>query len=116
MNMPYTYNYFFVFIGSLGMFYLFRNLQIKEGKAAGLICRLSPYTFGVYLLHCHILIQDKWTQFLGVEKVQGTWLFIPHMIGCVFIVYLIGTSVDYVRAYLFAQAGRLYRSGRQPTR
>ena len=107
VDMPYTYNYFFIFLGSLGMFYLFRNLRIKEGDAAKLICRLSPYTFGIYLLHAHILMGDKWMYLLGVEKVQGTWLFIPHMVGCVTIIYLIGTAIDFVRGCLFAWAGKL---------
>ena len=108
VDMPYTYNYFFIFLGSLGMFYLFRNLQIKEGNIAKLICRLSPYTFGVYLLHAHILVGDKWMYWLGVEKVQGTWLFIPHMIVCVIIIYLVGTVIDFARACFFAWAGKLF--------
>ena len=103
VDMPYTYNYFFVFIGSLGMFYLFRNLQIEEGKAACLIRKLATYTFGVYLLHSHILVEDRWMYWLGVEKVQGTWLFIPHMIGCVLVIYALGTVIDFVRTYLFAR-------------
>ena len=108
VDMPYTYNYFFVLIGSVGMFYLFRSLQINEGKAAGLIRKLAPYTFGIYLLHSHILLENKWMYWLGVEKVQGTWFFIPHMIVCVLVVYLVGTIVDFARAYLFTWVRRLW--------
>ena len=109
VNMPYTYNYFFVLAGSLGMFCLFKKLNIKSEKAADLIRKLSPYAFGVYLVHAHLLVIDEWMYWLGVGKVQGTWLFIPHMIACVFAVYMIGTVFDYVRAYLFAQADRLWK-------
>lgn len=107
-NMSYSYNYFLVFAGSVGLFYVFMNLHIKEGKAAYLIRKLAPYTFGIYLFHNHSLIADKWMLWLGIEKVRGTWLFIPHMIGCVLIVYLVGTIVDFARAYLFAWIGRLW--------
>lgn len=100
--MPYTYNYFFVFVGSLGMFYLFKNLNLKDGKAADWIRKLAPYTFGIYLIHSHILVGGRWMYWLGVEKVRGTWLFIPHMIGCVLVVYLTGTVIDFLRAYIFA--------------
>ena len=107
VEMPYTLNYFLVFIASLALFFLFRNLQINEGMAAFLIRKAEPHTFGVYLLHCHILVQGKWMYWLGLEKVQRTWLFIPHMIICVLIIYIVGTVVDFVRAYLFAWVGRL---------
>ena len=109
VNMPYTYNYFFVLAGSLGMFCLFKKLNIKSEKAADLIRKLSPYAFGVYLIHAHLLVINEWMYWLGVDKVQGTWLFVPHMIACVLVVYMIGTVFDYVRAYLFAQAGRLWK-------
>lgn len=110
VDMPYTYNYFFVFAGSLGMFYMFKNLNIKEGKTADWIRRLAPYTFGVYLIHSHILVGGRWMYWLGVEKVHGTWLFIPHMIGCVLVVYLTGTVIDFARAYIFEHAVRLWKS------
>ena len=108
VDMPYTYNYFFVFIGSVGLFYMFRNLHIREGKVADVIRKLAPYTFGIYLLHVHNLVIDKIMYYwLGAEKVQGKWLFIPHMIMCVVIVYIVGTVVDFVRAYLFAWVGQI---------
>ena len=102
-NAPYTYNYFTVFLASVGLFCLFRNLRLGEGRTADWIRRLAPYTFGVYLLHAHSLIFRNWTEFFGMGKVQGTWLFIPHMIVCVAVVYVLGTAVDYLRAGLFAR-------------
>ena len=116
VNMPYTYNYFFVFIGSLGMFYWFKNMRIKEGEAAETIRRLAPYTFGIYLLHAHILVGGRWMYFLGIEKVRGTWLFIPHMIGCVLVVYTAGTVFDLVRVWIFTQAVKLWKSKQKGNR
>lgn len=100
-NAPYTYNYFTVFLASVGLFCLFRDLRFPEGRAADRIRRLAPYTFGVYLLHAHSLVFRNWGDIFGMERVQGTWLFIPHMILCVAAVYLFGTAVDLVRARLF---------------
>ncbi len=104
-NAPYTYNYFTVFLGSVGLFGLFRSLRIGEGRAADWIRRLAPCTFGVYLLHAHSLVFRSWGSIFGMEKVQGSWLFLPHMIVCVALVYLLGTAVDYLRACLFARIG-----------
>ena len=40
----------------------------------------------------------KW---LGADKVTGRFLFVPHMIGCVLLVYAAGTAVDAIRAWIF---------------
>lgn len=100
-GMPATYNHIFCLLGSVGLFMVFKNMKPWEGRAASMIVKLSPYTFGVYLLHEHILVRSEWMLWLGIEHVWGSFLFIPHMIGCVLIVYAVGTVVDYVRARIF---------------
>lgn len=101
-DMPYTYNHVFALLGAVGLFMVFKNMQIKEGKFAEAIRRLAPYTFGVYLLHEHVLVRYEWSKWLQIERISESLLFIPHMIVCVLVVYAIGTIVDFVRAYLFA--------------
>lgn len=101
MGMPATYNHIFCLLGSVGLFMVFKNMKPWEGRAASIIVRLSPYTFGVYLLHEHILVRSEWMLWLGIEHVWGSFLFIPHMIGCVLIVYAVGTVIDYVRTRFF---------------
>ncbi|RKI84031.1 acyltransferase [bacterium 0.1xD8-71] len=103
-NMPYTYNHLFCLAGAVALFYVFKNSQVKEGRAADIICMLAPYTFGIYLLHEHVLVRYEWMRWLGVEQAAGTWRFVPHMIGCVLLVYAAGTAVDMVRARLFGLA------------
>lgn len=100
-EIPYTYNHLLCLFGAVGLFSVFRKIRIRDGKAAEIIRRLSPYTFGVYLLHEHILIRYEWMDWLQIDKVRGTWAFLPHMAGCICIIYLVGTLVDFVRAYLF---------------
>ena len=112
VGMPYTYNYFFVFAGSLGMFCLFKKWNVKSEKAADWIRKLGPYTFGVYLIHAHLLVINEWMYWLGVDKVRGTWLFIPHMAACVLVVYATCIVIDYVRAYLFMRAGKLWKAAK----
>lgn len=106
---PYTLNHVFVLLSSLGLFAAFKNLKLPEGKAAEIIRRFAPYTFGVYLLHEHILIRYAWMDWLRIDSVRGTWMFIPHMIGCTCIVYLTGTLTDFVRAYLWEGIGKKWR-------
>ena len=100
-DMPYTYNHVFALLGAIGLFMVFKNIHLKEGKVTAINRYLAPYTFGVYLLHEHILVRYEWSRWLQIERVRESWFFIPHMIVCVVVVYAMGTIVDFVRAYLF---------------
>lgn len=100
-NMPYTYNHLLCLTGAVCLFYVFKNSQIRSGKAADMICALAPYTFGIYLLHEHVLVRYEWTGWLQIERVAGSLRFVPHLIGCVLLVYAAGTVADMVRAWIF---------------
>lgn len=102
-DMLYSYNHLLCLAGSVSLFYVFKNLRIKEGRFAEMVRKLAPYTFGVYLLHEHILVRYEWMKWLGVEKVAKSFLFLPHMIGCVLLVYVVGTVVDMARTWLFGR-------------
>lgn len=106
-DMPYTYNHVLCLAGAVSLFYLFKNMRVREGRFAKLVRRLAPYTFGVYLLHEHGLVRWEWMKWLGVEKVAGSFWFVPHMVGCVLLVYAAGTAVDAVRAWVFGRAAVL---------
>lgn len=99
-EMPYTYNYLLCVTGSVALFYLFRGCTIPEGRASRVICTLAPYTFGVYLLHEHVLVRYRWMVWLGAEQVSGLYV-IPHLLVCILLVYVMGTLVDFVRAWMF---------------
>ena len=110
MDMLTSYNHILCLLGAVGFFMVFKNMKPWEGRTASLIRRLSSYTFGVYLLHEHMLVRYEWMQWLGVERVQGSFLFVPHMIGCVLLVYAIGTAVDFVRAQLFKHGVKFFHN------
>lgn len=111
-DMPYTYNHLLCLISAVSLFYLFKNLRMGEGRFADAVRKLAPYTFGVYLLHEHNLVRYEWMQWLGVEEVKDGFLFVPHMIGCVFLVYAAGTAVDAARAWLFGKVRKILMSGK----
>lgn len=98
---PYTYNHIFCLIGAISLFYVFKNSRIKDGMISEIICGLAPYTFGVYLLHEHKLIRYLWLEWAHVEAVTGSWSFIPHMLGCIVMVYSLGSVIDFIRAKIF---------------
>lgn len=106
-EMPYTYNHLLCLFGSIGLFTVFRKMKIREGRASRLIRRIAPYTFGVYLLHEHILVRYEWMNWLRVDTVRESFLFLPHMLWCVCVVFLAGVLVDYIRTWLF-ERGKMF--------
>ena len=102
-DMPYTYNHLLCLTGAVSLFYVFKNLSLREGRAADVIRLLAPCTFGVYLLHEHILVRYQWLEWLYADQVKESFLFVPHMIGCVLLVYVVGTAIDMVRVWVFGR-------------
>lgn len=100
-DMPTTYNHILCLLGAVGLFMVFKKIEIPEGRMAAVIRWAAPYTFGVYLLHEHLLVRYEWMRWLRVDMVWESWLFVPHMIGCTVLVYVAGTAVDFVREKIF---------------
>ena len=108
-EMPYTYNHLLCLFGAVGLFMAFRKVRLREGRMAGLIRRIAPYTFGVYLLQEHTLVRYEWMNWLRVDAVRERFLFLPHMLWCICVVFLAGILVDFIRTWLFAKGKRLFR-------
>lgn len=99
-NAFYRYNFVFVLIASIGLFYFFKNLKIKEGFFSSLIIKISPYVFGIYLLHEHLTIRYEWLKWFKVSDVYGAKRII-HLIMTVIIIFTVGIIVDYIRSIIF---------------
>ncbi len=102
-DMLYNYNHLLCFAGAVSLFYVFKNMRVGEGRFAGLVRKIAPCTFGVYLLHEHMLVRYEWMNWLGVERVKDSFLFVPHMILSVLIVFVVGTVVDMERGKIYAR-------------
>ena len=106
-NIFYAYNAPFTIIGAIGLFLAFRNMRIPSEKAGKLINSLAGLTFGVYLLHEHVLLRHLWTSLWKVgEAYQKPW-FILHLAGVVLCVYMAGSIVEWIRQILFKYIGRV---------
>lgn len=105
----YNYNHILVLAASLGVFYLFYHMQIKSERTGRLICRVAPYTLGVYLLHEHAAIRYEWQQWIyaitGKPDNVGSLLLVTAF--AVLAVFLCGVLLDMVRTALFAAFNRL---------
>ena len=88
-------------LASVSCFYAFMQWDPKEGRAVRFLCKIAPYTFGVYLIHENVVIRDLWTGWFGVEKVKDSLLFVPYMILVIVCLFAVCMAIDYIRACIF---------------
>ena len=110
-NVPCHYNFFFALTGALGLFSVFRFMRLKENLFAEVIRIIAPYTLGVYLLHMHFEIADRWVEWIehiiGETPLDNVLTFFIHLVVSVLIVFFAGIFVDWIRKYIFNFFGRV---------
>lgn len=110
-EVPCHYNFFFALTGALGLFSVFRFMRLKENLLADVIRIIAPYTLGVYLLHMHFEIADRWVewieQIIGETPLDNVLTFFIHLVVSVLIVFFAGIFVDWIRKYIFNFFGRV---------
>lgn len=110
-EVPCHYNFFFALTGALGLFSVFRFMRLKENFFAEAIRIIAPYTLGVYLLHMHFEIADRWVEWIehiiGETPLDNALTFFIHLVVSVLIVFFAGIFVDWIRKYIFNFFGRV---------
>ncbi len=110
-GVPCHYNFFFALTGALGLFSVFRFMRLKENLFAEAIRIIAPYTLGVYLLHMHFEIADRWVEWIehiiGETPLDNALTFFIHLVVSVLIVFFAGIFVDWIRKYIFNFFGRV---------
>lgn len=115
MDMAYCYNHLLVLAASVALFSAFTYVKVPQGKFSEVVCRIAPYTLGVYLLHENLAIRTKWQFFAGIEHVRDGGEIFPHMVVTVIAVFAAGVLVDFVRDCIFktiARAGKTVFAGK----
>lgn len=106
-SVPFHYNFILCLTGAVGFFYLFRNLQIREGKGADIIRFLARYSFGVYLLHEHPDIRSRWytwvSGLLNPGGKEGLAALAFELLVSLVLIYAAGVLADFVREKLFGR-------------
>ena len=98
----FDYNHVLNLLAAVELFHAFLHWKIpSEGKAAGFICGLAPYSLGVYLLHEQIEVRYLWPRWIGASGEGNVILMVCRAVGSVVLVYAVGTLVDAFRAFIF---------------
>ena len=109
-NVTFHYNYILCLVGALGLFSTFRYLKIKENLLAKAARILAPFSFGIYLLHEHLEIRDRWVEWMsGIFGAVPTTVggIILHMIICVLTLFVCCVFVDWIRCVIFGFVARV---------
>lgn len=100
-KIAYAYNSVLVTVASVTLFLFFRSVKIKEGFISKAICRIAGLTFGIYLIHEHLLMRNLWIDLWHADKFFKGNLFIPHLIGTVLAVFIICGAIEFLRSFIF---------------
>lgn len=107
LNFGYHYNHIFCLFASVALFYAVKHWNFKDSAVSRFIGRVAPYTFGVYLIHEHILVRYEWMKWLQVAPTDNVLLFIGNLLWKCFLVLAVGLILDWLRAQVFKMAGKL---------
>ena len=84
---------------------------MREGRIADAVRIVGPLTFGVYLLHMHVEIRDRWVSWIcgliGEVPDYSVPLFAWHAFRTIVIVFAVGIFVDFIRKIIFDYTGRV---------
>lgn len=100
LDITYEYNHLFVFIASLGLFLVFKNVKLnnKFGQFASF---LAPYTLGVYLMHENLGLRYTWQNWFMADRINSIPGLIAWVIVAALIIFTVGILVDMVRKKVF---------------
>jgi surface polysaccharide O-acyltransferase-like enzyme len=103
----YGYNHILNLLGAVGLFYGFMHITMKDGRLSAWICRIAPYTFGVYLLHEQIEVRYLWPKWLGAGEGGSIFWVLAEGVCSVLLVFAVGIIADMIRGWVFRQVGRI---------
>ena len=87
---------------SAAVFSLFCSTSM-EGRTARMTGRMSPYTLGIYLVHCHpSLGKYIWVNTLPASWPSPQWLTCPlNILASAAVIFVVCMAIDIVRKRLF---------------
>ena len=110
LNVCYNYNHILVLAASVAFFCLFYHIRLKEGIFSNFVCRIAPYTLGVYLWHEHIALRYEWQQWIYRLTGQpgGALQLLLQTLFAAIAVFAIGICLDMLRSLCFGLLNRLF--------
>lgn len=92
----------FIIIDAVFMFYLFKNLKLKNSN---IVNKFGRSTLGVYLIHDNVFLRDGdipilWDRILKVGYWYVTPYFVVHMVLSIIFIFLFSSLIEMIRIKL----------------
>ena len=109
----YCHSSIFVLIASVSLFLLFKDIKNVDSPIESIVLKVSPLTFGVYLIHMNPYLASLcWG---GLKKIVNSekitvliWLIVSTL-----LIYVVCTCIEFVRKILFDKIARIYVKGKR---
>lgn len=109
LRVSYGYNHLLVLTLSLGIFAALVKAKPIGGIASKVICAISPFVLGVYLLQENMVLRYRWQDWFllrdSFDSPVGTFVF--RLLAAVIVMFAAGIAVDFVRSLIFGAVGRI---------
>jgi surface polysaccharide O-acyltransferase-like enzyme len=89
------------FVLSVLVFVYIRQCRISATGIWKLLARAAPYTFGVYLIHDHLLVRAWLWKSLSLTRFVHDWGYPFLILGLCLLIFVLCAMIDVVRKKLF---------------
>ena len=108
IGMSFHYNYIFVYLAAISLFYTFYFIKINKACVNNVIVNISPYVLGVYLFHEHIFLRYEWQKYFRLAKGNEIVAFFTNYFIAIITIFIIGICIDYVRTKIFSFIEKIF--------
>lgn len=106
-NTLYKYNSIVTFISSFSLFVFFLNINIKNTLLNKIILIISPFTFGVYLIHEHFALRQLlWSEIIVPLRYVSLWYFPLISICIILAIFISCVFIDFLWKISFGKIGK----------
>ena len=90
------------FVLSVQMFVLVKQMKIAQSTFWNMLVQAAPYTFGVYLIHDHLMVREWLWNTLSLPSQCEYWYYPFAIIGLCVLIFIASVLIDAVRKRLFS--------------
>lgn len=89
------------FILSVLAFVFIKQMNIPSSMLWNLMVKAAPYTFGVYLIHDHLLVRDYLWKTVSLTSYGQQWMYLFYVLGLCLLIFVLCAFADAIKKRLF---------------
>ena len=89
------------FVLSVIVFIIIRQMQMAESGIWEILAQLAPHTFGVYLIHDHLIMRGWLWNTFSLTSVCDQWTYPFIVVGLCCLVFIVSAFIESIRKKLF---------------